>query len=107
MHTPHLIINKIRIPDRDFGSVQPSEENLQNFWNRFIEHEKRLISKIQDLIETSRPLDMLQNKWPEIKDYFIDLQYSLEARLALVILLHEILQQTQMEENHIPPTTKS
>ncbi len=97
--TRDLIINKIRIPDRDFGSVQPSGENLQNFWNRFIEHEKRLSSKIQDLIEASRPLDMLQNKWPEIKDYFIDLQYSLEARLALVKLLHEILQQTQMEEN--------
>ena len=105
--TRDLIINKIRIPDRDFGSVQSSGENLQNFWNRFIEHEKRLSSKIQDLIEASRPLDMLQNKWPEIKDYFIDLQYSLEARLALVKLLHEILQQTQMEEKHIPPTTKS
>ena len=104
--TRDLIINKIRIPDRDFGSVQPSGENLQNFWNRFIEHEKRLSSKIQDLIEASRPLDMLQNKWPEIKDYFIDLQYSLEARLALVKLLHEILQQTQMEEKHISPTTK-
>ena len=104
--TRDLIINRIRIPNRDFGSVQPSGENLQNFWNRFIEHEKRLSSKIQDLIEASRPLDMLQNKWPEIKDYFIDLQYSLEARLALVKLLHEILQQTQMEEKHIPPATK-
>lgn len=105
--TRDLIINKIRIPDRDVRLVQPSGGNLQNFWNRFIEHEKRLSGKIQDLIEASRPIDMLQNKWPEIKDYFIDLQYSLEARLALVKLLHEILQQTQIEEKPIPPTTKS
>ena len=105
--TRDLIINKIRIPDRDVRLVQPSGGNLQNFWNRFIEREKRLSGKIQDLIEASRPIDMLQNKWPEIKDYFIDLQYSLEARLALVKLLHEILQQTQIEEKHIPPTTKS
>lgn len=105
--TRDLIINKIRIPDRDFGSVQPSEGNLQNFWNRFIEHDKRLSSKIQDIIEASRPIDMLQNEWPQIEDCFEDLRYSLEARLALTKLLYEILLQTQMEEKHIPPTTKS
>lgn len=105
--TRDLIINKIRMPDQDVWPVQPSGENLQNFWNRFIEHEKRLSGKIQDLIEASRPIDMLQNEWLKIQDYFIDLQYSLEARLALVKLLHEILQQTQMEEKRIPPTTKS
>ena len=104
--TRDLIINKIRIPDHDVGLVQPSEENLQNFWNRFIEHEKRLSSKIQDIIEASRPIDMLQNEWPQIEDWFEDLRYSLEARLALTKLLYEILLQTQMEEKHIPPTTK-
>ena len=105
--TRDLIINKIRIPDHDVRLAQPSGGNLQNFWNRFIEHEKRLSSKIQDLIEAPRPIDMLRNEWPEIEDCFEDLHYSLEARLALVKLLHEILLQTQMEEKHIPPTTKS
>lgn len=105
--TRDLIINKIRIPDHDVGLVQPSEGNLQNFWNRLIEHEKRLSSKIQDIIEASRPIDMLQNEWPQIEDWFEDLRYSLEARLALTKLLYEILLQTQMKEKPIPPTTKS
>ena len=105
--TRDLIIKKIKIPDCDVGLVQPSGGNLQNFWNSVIEHEKKLSGKIQDIIEASRPIDMLQNKWPEIEDCFEDLRYSLEARLALTKLLYEILLQTQMEEKSIPPTTKS
>ena len=105
--TRDLIIKKIRIPDRDVRFVQHSEGNLQNFWDGFIEYEKRLSGKIQDIIEASKPIDMLQNEWPKIEDWFEDLRYSLEARLALIKLLHEILLQTQMEAKHIPPTTKS
>ena len=105
--TRDLIIKKIRIPDRDVRFVQHSEGNLQNFWDGFIEYEKKLSGKIQDIIEASKPIDMLQNEWPKIEDWFEDLRYSLEARLALIKLLHEILLQTQMEAKHIPPTTKS
>ena len=105
--TRDLMIKKIRIPDCDVGLVQPSGGNLQNFWNSVIEHEKKLSGKIQDIIEASRPIDMLQNEWPEIEDCFEDLRYSLEARLALTKLLYEILLQTQMEEKPIPPPTKS
>ena len=91
------IIEKIKIPDYDTNDNKYTGSCLSNLWNDLLQIEKKRVDRINSIIENPENENTIIDQWPNTEDLFLDVKFLLEARWALIELLHHILEQTAKE----------
>ncbi len=97
------LLSVLSIPTVD--EISPSglrTIDINNFWQKFIQHENDTIKKLGELTLQSTTEQYFIDRWPYISDELVDVKYSLRARAVMIDFVYEILRKFYDPDKYIP-----
>lgn len=89
-----LLLSVVKKPASDDSNDDAgNQDDLKQFWSNQLNKEKDTLGKVTKIDIMSLINKTYFREWAEHADEFLDLKYSLSARLVLVDMLYEILRE--------------